>query len=112
MLCSGKHLDTYFPLNLRTKFLKLKTTPYTSLASSSREIAFPAATPLCILEIRLLSFPALYDDPPEDTAGLLSITLEVALEVEYRDVEFRIPPALEADVLVLVAFIDADDAGR
>jgi hypothetical protein len=40
------------------------------------------------------------------------MTLEVALEVEYRDVEFKIPPALEADVFVLVAFIDADEAGR
>src|SRR6185369_10799899 len=29
-------LDTHLPLNFLTKFLKLKTTPYTSLASSSR----------------------------------------------------------------------------
>jgi hypothetical protein len=53
----------------------------------------------------------LYEDAADEWATLLSMTLDVALDVEYREVEFRRPPVLE-DVVVLVAFTEAVDAGR
>lgn len=107
----SKERSSYLPLNLRTKFLKLKTTPYTSLASSSNDMLLPGAAALCMLEIRLLSSPALYEDAAEELAGLLSTTLDVALDVEYREVELSRPPVFE-DVVVLVALTDAIEEGR
>lgn len=71
----------------------------------------PGTTVLCMLDIRLLSSPALYEDAADEWATLLSMTLDVALDVEYREVEFRRPPVLE-DVVVLVAFTEDVDAGR
>jgi hypothetical protein len=71
----------------------------------------PGVAALCMLEIRLLSSPALYEDAAEELAGLLSTTLDVALDVEYREVELSRPPVFE-DVVVLVALTDAIEEGR